>query len=101
MEQNGEMPSGFNPEEYARVENAARLIGKSPEAFVRDAALAAAEDPFLKALKHAGESVVRLAPVFAEHGEEPRPSPAPSNAWPDAAPLSSRDLHETRHGHAA
>jgi uncharacterized protein (DUF1778 family) len=50
MEQNGPQVPPFEPHEYARVEAAAHLVGKSPEDFVRDAALAAAADPFLKAL---------------------------------------------------
>jgi hypothetical protein len=100
MEQNGaEVPAGFAPEEYEHVTRAARLIGKDPQAFVRDAALAAAEDPFLKALQHTGEAVTRLASVFAA---EEAPGPVASDGpWPDPAPMSSHDLQAARHGHAA
>jgi hypothetical protein len=66
-----------------------RLIGKDPEAFVRDAALTASEDPFLKALQHAGETVTRLAVVFAAE-EAGIPGPLASDGpWPDPAPMSS------------
>ncbi|OEJ22948.1 hypothetical protein AR457_37695 [Streptomyces agglomeratus] len=101
MEQSDGLPTGFSPDEYDRVAQAARGVGKSPEAFVRDAALHAAEDPFLDALAHARESVTRLAPVFAEHSEEPRSSAAPGASFPDAAPLGSRDLGQTQQSHAA
>lgn len=102
MEQSDGPPTGFSPDEYDRVANAARGVGKSPEAFVRDAALHAADDPFLDALAHARESVTRLAPVFAEHSEEPLPSVvATGSAFPDAAPLSSRDLRQAQQSHAA
>ncbi|MDX6348837.1 MAG: hypothetical protein QOF84_3627 [Streptomyces sp.] len=102
MEQNGaEVPAGFAPEEYERVTRAARLIGKDPQAFVRDAALAATEDPFLKALQHTGDAVTRLAPVFAAE-EAGTAGPVASDApWPDPAPMSSHDLQAAQHGHAA
>ncbi|MFD4243668.1 hypothetical protein ACFWP3_19030 [Streptomyces sp. NPDC058525] len=101
MEQNDGLPTGFSPDEYDRVAKAARVAGKSPEAFVRDAALHAADDPFLDALTHARESVTRLAPVFAEHSEEPRPPVAVGASFPDAPPLGSRDLGQAHQSHAA
>ncbi|WP_326763449.1 hypothetical protein OG978_01550 [Streptomyces sp. NBC_01591] len=63
---------------------------------MRDAALEAAEDPFLKALKNAGATVARLASAFgtAEVGTS---SAAEVTRWPDAAP-GMRDLE---HGRAA
>jgi hypothetical protein len=102
MEQNGaEVPAGFAPEEYERVTRAARLIGKDPQAFVRDAALAATEDPFLKALQHTGESVTRLAAVFAAEEAGTTGPLASDGPWPDPAPMSSHDLQAAQHGHAA
>ncbi|MFD6465358.1 hypothetical protein [Streptomyces goshikiensis] len=100
MEQRG-LPTGFSPDEYDRVAEAARAAGKSPEAFVRDAALHAADDRFIDALTHARRSVARLAPAFAEHGEEPRPAAALGASFPDAAPLGSRDLGQAHQSHAA
>ncbi|GGN41055.1 hypothetical protein [Streptomyces fuscichromogenes] len=98
MDQNGQVPP-FEPEEYERVEAAAHIVGKSPEDFVRDAALAAAADPFIKALGQARDRVPQLAEVFAS---QDAPAAGTSTAsWPDPAPLSSRDLHDVRHGHAA
>lgn len=100
MDQNGAPVPGFDPEQYARVEKAARLVGKSPEVFMRDAALAAADDPFIKALGKARERVGRLAEVF--EGQETPPAGHDTTAWPDPAPMTSRDLHEHEsHGRAA
>ena len=100
MDQNGPQVPPFAPEEYARVEAAAHLLGKSPEDFVRDAALAAAADPFLKALGHTRDRVPQLADVFA--AQDTPAADAGTTAWPDPAPMGSRDLHEIRHhGHAA
>jgi hypothetical protein len=100
MEQNGPQVPPFGPEEYARVEKAAQLVGKSPEVFVRDAALAAADDPFLKALGKTRDRVAQLAEVFATQ-ETPAVDPSAA-AWPDPAPMGSRDLHGIQqHGHAA
>ncbi|MFF3713119.1 hypothetical protein [Streptomyces phaeochromogenes] len=48
MDENRAPLSGFDPEQYARVERAAQVVGKTPEVFVRDAALAAADDPFVR-----------------------------------------------------
>ncbi|MEV7392551.1 MULTISPECIES: hypothetical protein [unclassified Streptomyces] len=99
MDQNGSQVPPFGPEEYARVEAAAHLAGKSPEDFVRDAALAAADDPFLKALGRARDRVPQLAAVFDAQDVPAAPTTA---VWPDPAPLGSRDLHEVHgHGHAA
>jgi hypothetical protein len=99
MDQNGSQVSPFDPEEYARVEEAAQLAGKSPEAFVRDAALAAANDPFLKALGKTRDRVAQLAEVFATQDTYPADTTV---AWPDPAPMSSRELNEIQqHGHAA
>ncbi|MEV2233894.1 hypothetical protein AB0H69_35675 [Streptomyces phaeochromogenes] len=39
-------------------------MGKTPQVFVRDAALAAADAPFIKALVDAGDRVGNLAEVF-------------------------------------
>jgi hypothetical protein len=97
MDRNGAPVSGFDPEQYARVEEAARVVGKTPEVFVRDAALAAADDPFVKALGMARDRVGELADVFAAQDTRVADD---TTAWPDPAPLSSRDLHE-HHGHAA
>ncbi|MCX4460954.1 hypothetical protein OG585_48680 (plasmid) [Streptomyces sp. NBC_01340] len=100
MEQNGPQVPPFDPEGYARVEKAAHLVSKTPEVFVRDAALAAAADPFLKALGDAGDRVAHLAETFAT--QDTHATAGDSTAWPDPAPMSSRDLHEARHhGHAA
>ncbi|WP_327309825.1 hypothetical protein OG730_41820 (plasmid) [Streptomyces sp. NBC_01298] len=101
MEQSDGLPTGFSPDEYDRVAKAARVVGKSPEAFVRDAALDAADDPFLDALTRARKSVARLAPAFAEHSEEPRPEVTPGLSFPDPAPLGSRDLGQAHQSHAA
>ncbi|WP_369228549.1 hypothetical protein AB5J52_48775 (plasmid) [Streptomyces sp. R39] len=99
MDHNGRQVPPFGPEEYARVEAAAHLVGKSPEDFVRDAALAAADDPFLKALGQARDRVPQLATVF---DAQDVPTPTNTTAWPDPAPMGSRDLHEVHHhGHAA
>ncbi|MFB7225170.1 hypothetical protein [Streptomyces sp. NPDC056227] len=102
MSQNREeVPEGFAPDEYDRVLSAAAANGKTPEAFVHDAALAAADEPFLKALRNVGDTVDRLAPVFAGYGEEPGRTAADETEWPDPAPMSSRDLDEARRGRAA
>ncbi|MFF8264301.1 hypothetical protein [Streptomyces virginiae] len=101
MEQSDGLPTGFSPDEYDRVAKAAHRVGKSPEAFVRDAALHAAADPFIDALAHTGQSVRRLAPAFAEHDEEPRRATAGTAAFQDAPPLGSRDLGQAHQGHAA
>ncbi|MFE2839235.1 hypothetical protein ACFXI6_51325 [Streptomyces mirabilis] len=98
MDQNGAPVSGFDPEEYARVEQAAQLVGKTPEVFVRDAALAAAADPFLKALGKARDRVAHLSEVFGT--QDTSAAGGDTEAWPDPAPMSSRDLHQP-HGHAA
>lgn len=90
----------FEPEEYARVAAAADIVGKSPEDFVRDAALKAADDPFLKTLGRARDRVPQLAAVFA--AQDAHAVGASTAAWPDPAPMGSRDLHESpQHGHAA
>jgi hypothetical protein len=90
----------FEPEEYARVAAAADIVGKSPADFVRDAALKAAEDPFLKALGRTRDRVPQLAEVFAT--QDARASDTNAAEWPDPAPMGSRDLHEfPQHGHAA
>ncbi len=100
MDQNGSQVPPFEPEEYARVEAAASLAGKSPQDFVRDAALKAADDPFLKALGRIRDRVPQLAEVFAT--QDTRAAGTSTAAWPDPAPMGSRDLHEfSRHGHAA
>ncbi|MFI9617097.1 hypothetical protein ACIHCM_36490 [Streptomyces sp. NPDC052023] len=99
MDQNGPQVPPFAPEEYARVEAAAHLAGKSPEDFVRDAALKAADDPFLKALGKTRDRVPQLAEVFAAQDTRATDTSA---AWPDPAPMGSRDLREIQqHGHAA
>ncbi|MFJ9250704.1 hypothetical protein [Streptomyces sp. NPDC101776] len=100
MDHNGSPVPSFGPEEYARVEAAARLVGKSPEDFVRDAALTAADDPFLRALRQTRDRVPQLAEVFAT--QDTRTAGSGTDVWPDPAPLGSRDLHEGQsHGHAA
>ncbi|QQM46240.1 hypothetical protein [Streptomyces liliifuscus] len=100
MDENGALVAGFDPEQYARVVRAAQLVGKTPQVFVRDAALAAADDPFIKALGDAGTRVRNLAEVFGT--QDTRAAGDDSTAWPDPAPMSSRDLHEIeQHGHAA
>jgi hypothetical protein len=100
MDQNGSPVSPFEPEEYARVAAAADIVGMSPGDFVRDAALRAAEDPFLKALGRARDRIPQLAEVFA--AQDTQAADTGTTAWPDPAPMSSRDLHESqRHGHAA
>lgn len=96
-------PPGFDAEEYARVERAAHLAGKDPLTFVRDAALKAAEDPFLKALGQAADTVARLAVVFdagtAENGRSSHLME--DDRWDDQPPMSSLDLHDQPHGRAA
>ncbi|MEU1569363.1 hypothetical protein ABZ504_55640 [Streptomyces mirabilis] len=100
MDQNGSQVPPFEPEEYARVEAAADIVGKSPQDFVRDAALKAAEDPFLKALGRTRDRVPQLAEVFAT--QDTHAADTGTAAWPDPAPMGSRDLRESkRHGHAA
>lgn len=99
MDQNGRQVPPFEPDEYARVEAAANIVGKSPEDFVRDAALAAADDPFLKALGQARDRVPQLAEVFT--AQDTRAADTGTASWPDPAPMGSRDLHIVRHGHAA
>lgn len=100
MDQNGPQVPPFAPEEYERVTAAAHLLGKSPEDFVRDAALAAADDPFVKALGKTRDRVPQLADVFATQAT--RAADTGTATWPDPAPMSSRDLHESQqHGHAA
>ncbi|MGW0570240.1 hypothetical protein [Streptomyces tauricus] len=101
MDQNGFQGSPpFDAEELARLEKAARLVGKTPEAFVRDAALAAAADPFLKALSDAGDRARRLAQVFDT--QDTHATGEDRTAWPDPAPMTSRDLHDVQHhGHVA
>ncbi|MFJ7078464.1 hypothetical protein [Streptomyces sp. NPDC098781] len=101
MDQNGSQVPAFEPEEYARVEAAAHLVGKSPEDFVRDAALKAAEDPFLKALGRTRDRVPQLAEVFAAQDTHTTAGGTGTAAWPDPAPMSSRDLHASQRGHAA
>ncbi|MFE6520873.1 hypothetical protein [Streptomyces sp. NPDC057794] len=99
MDQNGRQVPPFAPEEYARVEAAAHLAGKSPEDFVRDAALKAAEDPFLKALGKIRDRVPQLAEVFDTQDTHAADT---GGSWPDQAPMGSRDLREIQqHGHAA
>ncbi|WP_327411317.1 hypothetical protein OG458_42025 (plasmid) [Streptomyces sp. NBC_01281] len=99
MDENGsQLP--FAPDEYARVEKAAQLVGKSPEVFVRDAALAAADDPFIKALDRTRDRVAQLSEVFAT--PDAHEAPADTAAYPDPAPMGSRDLSATwQHGRAA
>lgn len=98
MDQNGRQVPPFAAEEYARVEAAAHLA-ESPEDFVRDAALKAADDPFLKALGRTRDRVPQLAEVFAAQDTQAADTSA---AWPDPAPMGSRDLRESQqHGHAA
>ncbi|MFR0367549.1 hypothetical protein [Streptomyces sp. MCC20] len=100
MDQNGSQVPPFEPEEYARVAAAADIVGKSTEDFVRDAALKAADDPFLKALGRTRDRVPQLAEVFA--AQDTHSAGTSTAAWPDPAPMGSRDLHEfPRHGHAA
>jgi hypothetical protein len=100
MDQNESPVPPFEPEEYARVAAAADIAGKSTEDFVREAALRAAEDPFLKALGRARDRVPQLAAAFAT--QDTQAADTGTAAWPDPAPMSSRDLHEShRHGHAA
>ncbi|MDQ0771541.1 hypothetical protein QF026_000007 [Streptomyces aurantiacus] len=90
----------FDPQEYARVAAAADIVGKSPQDFVREAALKAAEDPFLKALSKTRDRVPQLADVFAT--QDTHATDTSTAAWPDPAPMGSRDLHEPqRYGHAA
>ncbi|MEU0030763.1 hypothetical protein [Streptomyces sp. NPDC006335] len=99
MDQHGPQVPPFAPEEYARVEAAAHLAGKSPEDFVRDAALKAADDPFLKALGKTRDRVPQLAEAFAAQDTQAADT---GDAWPDPAPMGSRDLREIQqHGHAA
>lgn len=100
MDQNGPQVAPFGPEEYERVTAAAHLVGKSPEDFVRDAALAAADDPFIKALGKARDRVPHLAEAFAT--QDTHAADTSTAGWPDPAPMSSHDLHESQqHGHAA
>ncbi|MGW5732930.1 MULTISPECIES: hypothetical protein [Streptomyces] len=100
MDHNGSQVPPFDPEEYARVAAAADIVGKSPQDFVREAALKAAEDPFLKALGRTRERIPQLAEVFAT--QDTQVADTSTAAWPDPAPLGSRDLHASRrHGHAA
>jgi hypothetical protein len=100
MDHNGRQVPPFEPEEYARVEAAADIVGKSPEDFVRDAALKAADDPFLKALGRTRDRVPQLAEVFAV--QDTRAAGTSTAAWPDPAPMGSRDLRQLpQHGHAA
>ncbi|WP_405547202.1 hypothetical protein OG478_48760 [Streptomyces phaeochromogenes] len=100
MDENGAPVSGFDPEQYARVERAAQVVGKTPEVFVRDAALAAADDPFIKALVDGRDRVGNLAEVLST--QDTRAAGDDRTAWPDPAQMSSRDLHEIeQHGHAA
>jgi hypothetical protein len=84
----------FDADDHARLRRAADLVGKDVETFVRDAALQVADDPFLKALEHAGETVARNSGIFAAAEPEPERAPAAGDGeWADAAPMSSRDLH--------
>ncbi|MEU5438740.1 hypothetical protein AB0G73_36140 [Streptomyces sp. NPDC020719] len=100
MDQNGPQVPSFDSEEYARVEAAASIVGKSPQDFVRDAALAAADDPFLKALGKTRDRVPQLADVFAT--QDTHSADTTTAAWPDPAPMGSRDLRDIQqHGHAA
>jgi hypothetical protein len=86
MDQNGRQVPPFAPEEYARVEAAAHLTGKSPHDFVRNAALKAAEDPFLKALEKTRDRVPQLAQVVANQDTHAADT---SGAWPDPAPMAA------------
>ncbi|MDW8478358.1 hypothetical protein R3L02_42175 [Streptomyces scabiei] len=100
MDQNGSPVPPFEPEEYARVAAAADIVGKSPQDFVRDAALKAADDPFLKALGRTRDRVPQLAEIFAT--QDTHEADTSTAAWPDPAPMGSRELQESqRHGHAA
>jgi hypothetical protein len=100
MDQNGPQVPPFEPEEYERVAAAAHILGKSPEDFVRDAALAAAADPFLDALGRTRDRIPQLADVFAT--QDTRAADTGTSTWPDPAPMGSRDLRESQqHGHAA
>jgi len=100
MDQNGPQVPPFEPEEYARVAAAADIVGKSPQDFVREAALKAADDPFLKALGRTRDRVPQLAEVFAT--QDTGAAGTDTAAWPDPAPMSSHDLYEIQqHGHAA
>ncbi|MEU0029686.1 hypothetical protein [Streptomyces sp. NPDC006335] len=99
IDQNGPEVEPFAPEEYARVEAAAHLVGKSLRTFVRDAALKAADDPFYKTLGKIRDRVPQLAEVFAAQDTQAADT---IDAWPDPAPMGSGDLREIQqHGHAA
>ncbi|MEU2556447.1 hypothetical protein ABZ589_33025 [Streptomyces sp. NPDC013313] len=100
MDQNGSPVPPFEADEYERVAAAADIVGRSPQDFVRDAALKAADDPFLKAFGKTRDRVPQLAEVFAT--QDTRAADTSTAAWPDPAPMGSRDLHESHgHGHAA
>ncbi|MGW1562875.1 hypothetical protein ACWCQ1_41195 [Streptomyces sp. NPDC002144] len=99
MDQTGPQVPPFAPEEYKRVAAAADLVGKSPEVFVREAALKAADDPFLQALSKTRDRIPRLADTFAT--QDTPAAEAATGSWPDPAPMGSRDLRDSQHGHAA
>jgi hypothetical protein len=82
----------IDADDHTRLRRAAQLVGKDVETFIRDAALQVADDPFLRALEHAGETVARNAGIFAAAEPEHAPT-AGDGEWADAAPMSSRDLH--------
>lgn len=65
-----------------------------PEEYTRDAALAAAGDPFLNALGKTRDRVPQLTEAFATQDTPSADTDTRITAWPDPAPMSSRDLYE-------
>ncbi|MEH6375871.1 hypothetical protein V7793_16250 [Streptomyces sp. KLMMK] len=95
MASNEERHVAFGQDEFERLARAAKAVGKTPEAFVRDLALRAADGPVAKALENAEETIGRLAADFARVDRSTRRPVSGSEK-----PMSSRDLR-ARPRHAA
>ncbi|MEV6946805.1 hypothetical protein AB0N07_33520 [Streptomyces sp. NPDC051172] len=71
----------FDAAQAGPVSSARSVSGKSPQDFVRDAALKAADDLFLKALDRTRDHVPQFAEVFA--AQDARAADTSTEACPD------------------
>ncbi|MEV4927072.1 hypothetical protein [Streptomyces roseoverticillatus] len=94
--QDRQVSAGFPPEDYERLVAAAHGTGRTPEDFVHDAAMRAAEDPFAQALADTVAAIAEMAPAFARAD---RTTHLLAEDGPDT-PLSSRSLRR-QHRRAA
>ncbi|MFC5724072.1 hypothetical protein ACFP1Z_28280 [Streptomyces gamaensis] len=86
----------FPPEDYERLVAAAHGTGRTPEDFVHDAAMRAADNPFTQALADTMAAIDEMAPAFARADRTTHPL---AEDGPDT-PLSSRSLR-AQHRRAA